>query len=142
MNNSVQNIDMNLLSLSLTMLYRMPHNFTMCLKNNLAVNSAKYTLGVRTNVVYFENQSMITKMTLYLPTFERCVMKSSDTLSHGLIGTSRGSRSPNTLAFSTLSYWQMRRLCILHYVIPHVWIKVPFLDQDIIDIYINDNDIK
>ena len=46
----------------------------------------------------------ITKMASYSPTFGRCVMKSRDTLSQGLVGTGRGSKSPETLAFSTLSY--------------------------------------
>ena len=111
-NNSVQNVSMNLPSLSLTMLDGMPYNFTMCLKNSWAVSSTEHNLGVGTNVAYFENRSMITKMTSYSPTFGRCVMKSRDTLSQGLVGTGRGSKSPETLAFSTLSCWQMRHVLV------------------------------
>ena len=64
------------------------------------------------NVAYFVNRMMMTKMVSCLPTFGRCVMKSSDTLFQGLVGIGKGSRSLETLAFSTLSCWQMR-----HYVL-------------------------
>ena len=64
------------------------------------------------NVAYFENRSTITKMASYSPTFGRCVMKSRDTLSQGRVGTGRGSKSPETLAFSTLSCWQMRHVLV------------------------------
>ena len=39
-------------------------------------------------------------------------MKSRDTLSQGLVGIGRGSKSPETLAFSTLSCWQMRHVLV------------------------------
>ena len=45
LNNSVQNVPMNLPSLSLMMLDGMPHNLTMCLKNSWAVSSAEHNLG-------------------------------------------------------------------------------------------------
>ena len=96
-NSSVQNVPMNLPSLSLLMLDGMSHNLTTCLKNNWAVSSAEHILGVGTNVAYFENQSTITKMASYSPTFGRCVMKSRDTLFQGLVGTGRGFKSPDTL---------------------------------------------
>ena len=111
-NNSVQNVPMNLPSLSLMMLDGMPYNFTMCLKNSWAVSSAEHNLGVGTNVEYFENQFSITKMASYSPNFGRCVMKSRDTLFQGLVGTGRGSKSPETLAFSTLSCWQARHVLV------------------------------
>ena len=56
-NSLVQNVPMNLPSLSLMMLDGMPHNFTMCLKNSWAVTSAEHNLGVGTNIAYFEKAS-------------------------------------------------------------------------------------
>ena len=103
-NNSIQNVLMNLPALSLMMLDEMPHNFTTCLKNSWAVSSVEHNLGVGTNVTYFENWSTITKMASYSPTFGRCVMKSRDTLSQGLVGTGRGSKS--------LILW-LSRLCLV-----------------------------
>ena len=87
------------------MLDEMPHSFTICLKNSWAVSSIEHILGMGTNVAYFENRSMMTKMASYSPTFGRCVIKSRDTLFQGLVGTGRGSKSLEILAFSTLSCW-------------------------------------
>lgn len=75
-------------------------------KNSWVVNSAKHILGVGTNVAYFKNQYMITKMASCSPTFERFVMKFIDTLLQGLVSMGMGSRSLETLTFSTLSYWK------------------------------------
>ena len=108
------------------MLDGMAHNFTTFLKNSWVVNSVERILVVGTDVAYFENRSMMTKMTSCSPTFGRCVMKSSDILFQGLVGTDKGSRSLETLAFSTLSCWQMMHVfvyCIMS--IPHIWPKVP-----------------
>ena len=127
-NNSIHNVPMNLLSLSLMMLDEMPYNFIMCLKNSWAVSSAEHNLGVGTNVAYFENRSTITNMASYSPTSGRCVIKSRDTLSQGLVGTDRGSKSPETLAFSTLSYWQMRHVLVYCMMSSRIFgQKYPFL---------------
>ena len=126
-NNSVHNVPMNLPSLSLMMLDGMPHNFTMCLKNSWAVSSAEHNLGVGTNVAYFKNRSTITKMASYSPNFGRCVMKSRDTLSQGLVGAGKGSKSPETLAFSTLSGWQMRHILVYYMMSSRIFgQKYPF----------------
>ena len=105
--NSVQKVAMNLPSLSLTILVG-----TRCLKKKSAVNSAEDCLVVGMKVAYFENRSMISKMASRSPTFWRCVIQSMDTLSHGLVGTGKGSRSPATFAFSILSCWQMRHVFV------------------------------
>jgi len=109
------------------MLDGMPHNLTMCLKNSWAVSSAEYNLGVGTNVAYFENRSTITKMASYSPTFGKCIMKSKDTFYQGLVCTGRGSKSPETLAFSTLSCWQMRHVLVYCMISSCIFgLKYPF----------------
>ena len=39
-------------------------------------------------------------------------MKSIEILSHGLVGTDRGSRSPVTFTFLILSIWKMRHVFV------------------------------
>ena len=120
-NNSVQNVPMNLPSLSLMMLDGMPHNFTMCLKNSWAVSSAEHNLGVGTNVAYFENQSTITKMASYSLTFWEVCYEVQRHFSKALL-------AQVTLAFSTLSCWQMRHVLVYCMMSSRIFgQKYPFL---------------
>ena len=79
---------MNLPSLSLTMLDGTHHNFTTFLKNKCAINSTEHSFVVGMKVAYFENQLIITKM-LQSRSPLGCVIKSMETLSHGLVGIGR-----------------------------------------------------
>ena len=63
-------------------------------------------------VAYFENLSTITKIALKSPVFGRLVMKSSDTLSHGQLGTNKDSNNPGVMCLSTLSCWQVRQVLV------------------------------
>ena len=54
-------------------------------------------------------------------------MKSRDTLFQCLFGTGRGSKSPETLAFSTLSCWQMRHVLVYYMMSSRIFDqKYPF----------------
>ena len=93
--------------------------------NNWAIKLVEHIFGVSTNVVYFENQLMMTKMTSCSPTIGGCMMKPSDILFQDLVGTSKSLRSPETLTFSTVLLENEAYLGILHCVISHIWLKVP-----------------
>ena len=109
-NNSIQKVPMNLPSRSLRMLVETLHNFTTSLKNSCVVNLAEQSLLLGIKGAYFENRSMITRLTYRSPTYGRCVIKSIETPSHGLVKISKGLRCLATFAFLTLSCWQMRHV--------------------------------
>lgn len=99
---SVQKVLVNLSSLSLTILSGR-HNFTMFLKNSWVVIYVEHIFRVGKKVAYLEKQSTITRIASDSPTLGRCVMKSRDIFSHGLIGTGRGFSKLAILDLSTLS---------------------------------------
>src|SRR5215472_15640163 len=109
---SDQKVPVNLASRSLTMFWGTPQYFTMYLKNNRAVSSAVQYLGVEIKVAYFENLSTITRMLVKSPVFGKPLMKSSETLSHGLLGIRSGSSNPGTFCLSTSSCWQVRQVLV------------------------------
>lgn len=77
------------------------------------MNNFKNVTLAEMNVAYFENLSMITCIDSNSPTLGRCVMKSRDTLSHGLEGTGKGSNRPANFALFAFAQLSKRVIYIL-----------------------------
>ena len=82
------------------------------MKDNQVVSFTKQYIGVGMKVAYFQKtvyHHQDNKQIFYL---ESLKMKSSETLSHDLLGTCNGSKSPVVFSLSTLTCWQMRQVLV------------------------------
>ena len=91
---SIQKRPVNRKSRLFTILFGTPHNFTMCLKNRRDVSSALQSIGAAMNVAYLLYRSTTTMMLPHPSDLGSDVMKSMETLSHGLVASGSGFNNP------------------------------------------------
>ena len=94
LNNSCQNVLMNLLSLSLIMVFGMPCNLKTSLKNSLATCVVLKSMAMEKKCANFINLSTTTKMQSFPCALGKMVMKSMDILSHLCFGMGKDCNSP------------------------------------------------
>jgi hypothetical protein len=107
MNNSCQNVLMNLLSLSLIMVLGRQCNLNTSLKNNSATYVALKSVAMEKKCANFVNLSITTKMKSFPCALGNPVMKSMDILSHLCSGICRGCNSPAGCMCSSLFSWHV-----------------------------------
>jgi hypothetical protein len=107
MNNSYQNVLMNLLSLSLIMVLGRPCNLNTSLKNNSATCAALKSMAMEKKCANFVNLSTTMKMQSFPCALGKPVMKSMDILSHLCSRMGRGCNSPTGCVCSFLFSWHV-----------------------------------
>jgi hypothetical protein len=107
LNNSCQNILMNLLSLSLIMVLGRPCSLNTSLKNNSATCVALKSVAMEKKCENFVNLSTTTKIKSFPCSLGKPVMKSMDILSHLCSGMGRGCNSPAGCVCSSLFSWHV-----------------------------------
>jgi hypothetical protein len=102
LNSSCQNVLMNLLSLSPTMVLGRPCNLKISLKNSSATCAALKSVAMEKKCANFVNLSTTTKIQSFPCVFGNPVMKSMDMLSHLFSGMGKGCSSPARCVCSSL----------------------------------------